>query len=83
MRELISNSSDALEKLRQRQLVGEPVEQPDLPLVIDIYTDEKQNALIIQVCSLLVGLMDQGHGYRYDGGRVDYQSGPYWALWIS
>jgi len=50
IRELISNSSDALEKLRHEQQVWGPenVSDPDLPLEINIYTDEVNNKLIIQ-----------------------------------
>jgi len=45
VRELISNASDALEKLRFEQNRGTPVSDPDLPLSIAITTD-KDNATV-------------------------------------
>ena len=47
IRELISNASDALEKLRYLQSSGQAVEQPELDLEISITADEKQNKIII------------------------------------
>ena len=49
LRELISNASDALEKLRHLQTTGEQgsVVDPDLPLEIKIETDELNNTLTI------------------------------------
>ena len=47
VRELISNSSDALEKLRHMQTTGEPVEDPDRPLEISISTDEEAGTVTI------------------------------------
>ena len=48
LRELISNASDALEKLRHVQVSGVDVNDKDLPLEIRIYTDEKNGAITIQ-----------------------------------
>jgi molecular chaperone HtpG len=45
IRELISNSADALEKLRFFQSSGKPVYQAELPLKISIQTDEKTNTI--------------------------------------
>lgn len=48
LRELISNASDALEKLRHEQVSGMAVTDKDLPLEIRIYTDEKNGTITIQ-----------------------------------
>ena len=48
LRELISNASDALEKLRHEQVSGVSVNDNDLPLEIRIYTDEKNGTITIQ-----------------------------------
>lgn len=48
LRELISNASDALEKLRHVQVSGVSVNDKDLPLEIRIYTDEKNGTITIQ-----------------------------------
>lgn len=48
LRELISNASDALEKLRHEQVSGMAVNDKDLPLEIRIYTDEKNGTITIQ-----------------------------------
>jgi TNF receptor-associated protein 1 len=45
IRELISNASDALEKVRFLQASGKPVHQPELPLKISIQTDETANTI--------------------------------------
>lgn len=49
LRELVSNASDALEKLRHIQTTGEQgnIVNPDLPLEIRIETDELNNTLTI------------------------------------
>jgi len=47
VRELISNASDALEKLRLKQLTENSVFQGDLPLEINITTDEEAKTLTI------------------------------------
>ncbi|KAJ0396936.1 hypothetical protein ATCC90586_003258 [Pythium insidiosum] len=47
IRELISNASDALEKLRHLQATGESVENPELEPQIVITTDENANTLTI------------------------------------
>ena len=52
LRELISNSSDALEKLRYLQLTGAVVEDPQGLLEIHIRTDENKKTFTIQVCGL-------------------------------
>ena len=47
LRELISNASDALEKLRYKQVLGE-VSAKDIPLEITITTDKDKKTLTIQ-----------------------------------
>jgi TNF receptor-associated protein 1 len=47
MRELVSNGSDALEKLRHLQVTGVETAQPELPLEIRIVRDEVGNTLTI------------------------------------
>lgn len=47
LRELISNASDALDKLRFRTSRGETPREPDLPLEIHITLDEKARTLTI------------------------------------
>jgi molecular chaperone HtpG len=50
VRELISNASDALEKLRHLQLAEKKeITDSELPLEINLTTDTKNNTLIIQV----------------------------------
>ncbi|KAI6647291.1 Heat shock protein 75 kDa, mitochondrial-like isoform X1 [Oopsacas minuta] len=61
LRELISNSSDALEKLRFLQVAGKEMEDPDIPLQITISPDGK-NKLTIE---------DTGIGMDY-GEMVEY-----------
>ncbi len=48
VRELVSNASDALEKLRHTQLTEKDVAEPDLALEINLTTDDKANTLTIQ-----------------------------------
>lgn len=48
VRELISNASDALEKVRYRRITGKELADPDLPLRINISADEGKKILIIQ-----------------------------------
>ncbi len=47
VRELISNASDALDKIRFKSIKGTDVEDSDLPLEIRIEPDEKKNILTI------------------------------------
>ncbi|AFM41234.1 molecular chaperone of HSP90 family [Desulfosporosinus acidiphilus SJ4] len=47
LRELISNSSDAMEKLRYTQLTGQEVYDRDLPLEIHIDTSEEDHTVTI------------------------------------
>jgi TNF receptor-associated protein 1 len=47
LRELVSNSADALEKFRHQQLLGEEVFDKDAPLEISINFDEKEHTLTI------------------------------------
>ncbi|MCL6610298.1 MAG: molecular chaperone HtpG [Peptococcaceae bacterium] len=47
VRELISNASDALEKFRLVSLMENDFRDKDLPLEINIETDEKENTLVI------------------------------------
>lgn len=48
IREIVSNSSDALEKLRQLQVTGNELSDADLPLEIHLTTDEEKGLFIIQ-----------------------------------
>ncbi len=48
VRELISNASDALEKLRHLKITEKDVHQDELDLEINIKTDEEANTLTIQ-----------------------------------
>lgn len=48
IRELVSNASDALEKLRYLQLTEKEVYDEDLPLEISITTDDKENTITIE-----------------------------------
>eukprot|EP01120_Amphizonella_sp_Union-15-10_P010819 TRINITY_DN4479_c0_g1_i1.p1 TRINITY_DN4479_c0_g1~~TRINITY_DN4479_c0_g1_i1.p1 ORF type:complete len:767 (-),score=205.53 TRINITY_DN4479_c0_g1_i1:16-2316(-) len=48
IRELISNASDALEKLRQKMQLGEDIEDEHQPLEVNIAVDEKNNTFTIQ-----------------------------------
>ncbi len=47
VRELVSNAADALEKLRLKQLTEHNIVDGDLPLEINITTDEENNTLTI------------------------------------
>jgi len=47
VRELISNASDALEKVRHLVSTGQTVESPDLPLEINLYCDKTAKTLTI------------------------------------
>jgi len=48
LRELVSNASDALNKLRFKQVTGETVQSPKLPLRIKIEVDEKEQTFSIE-----------------------------------
>ena len=48
VRELVSNASDALEKLRHTQLTEKNVHDDQLPLEINVTTDEKAKQITIQ-----------------------------------
>lgn len=48
IREIVSNSSDALEKLRHIQITGSSISDPELPLEIHLTTDEENGLFIIQ-----------------------------------
>jgi molecular chaperone HtpG len=48
IRELVSNASDALEKLRYIQLTEKDIFDDNLPLEIDISTDQKTNTITIR-----------------------------------
>ncbi len=47
IRELVSNGADALEKLRFVQTAGNTVFQSEIPLKIEVSTDEKENLITI------------------------------------
>jgi TNF receptor-associated protein 1 len=47
LRELISNANDAMEKIRYMQLTGQSVQDSDLPLEINITTDDVAHTLTI------------------------------------
>ena len=51
VRELISNASDALEKVRHLQLKGGKYDDQYLDLEIQLFTDEKKNTIVLQVTS--------------------------------
>lgn len=53
--ELISNASDALEKVRHLMVTSKDVCEPDLPLEIRISVDEKKKTFTIQVWTLIEG----------------------------
>ena len=55
LRELISNSSDALDKLRYLQVAGNEIQDPDIPLEITITTSDKK-----------LTIEDTGIGMDYD-----------------
>lgn len=57
MRELISNASDALEKLRYMELTNQQIVEPEKPLEIRIVTDEANNTLTITDAG--IGMNDQ------------------------
>lgn len=48
IRELVSNASDAMEKLRHLQLTENTVTDADLPLQVTITTDEEAKTLTIE-----------------------------------
>lgn len=48
VRELISNASDALEKTRHQQLLGNELENKERPLEINLFTDLAAKKLVIQ-----------------------------------
>lgn len=48
VRELVSNASDALEKLRYLQLTEKDIYDQELPLEISITTDDKENTITIE-----------------------------------
>ncbi len=57
LRELISNSSDALNKVRFKQVTGEKVQSPKLPAHIKIEVDEKEQTFSIE---------DTGIGMKFE-----------------
>jgi TNF receptor-associated protein 1 len=48
LRELISNASDSLEKLRHLQVTGSTIADPDIPLEISIIIDKEAKTLTIK-----------------------------------
>ncbi|MCB1092512.1 MAG: ATP-binding protein, partial [Verrucomicrobiae bacterium] len=57
VRELVSNASDALEKLRHLQLTEKEIFEPETPLEIRITTDEEAGTITIE---------DRGIGMSHD-----------------
>ena len=57
VRELISNASDACEKMRYLQMTGEKLSKADRPLQIDIHTDKA--ARTITLCDSGIGMTKQ------------------------
>eukprot|EP01103_Thecamoeba_quadrilineata_P000539 TRINITY_DN10469_c0_g1_i1.p1 TRINITY_DN10469_c0_g1~~TRINITY_DN10469_c0_g1_i1.p1 ORF type:complete len:698 (+),score=155.80 TRINITY_DN10469_c0_g1_i1:155-2095(+) len=57
LREIISNSSDALEKLRFKQLQNESITDPEQELHINIYVNKEDNTITIQDTG--IGMSDQ------------------------
>lgn len=57
LRELISNASDASEKLRHIQLTEKNIQDADLPLEINVSADEKENTITIQDAG--IGMTDE------------------------
>ena len=53
IRELISNSSDALEKLRLQQMTGSEIADSEVPLEIHIAVDDKKKTFTIQVYTVV------------------------------
>jgi len=64
VRELVSNASDALEKLRLKQLTGAAIYEPERELRIGIKTDDKAHTLTI--CDSGIG-MTEGEVVEYLG----------------
>lgn len=58
IRELISNASDALEKLRYMQMQGEEIVDKGLPLEIHIEVDDSKKTFTIQVCRLCISIIN-------------------------
>ena len=54
IRELISNASDAVEKLRYIQMSNEPLEDSHLPLEIHIASDDNKKTFTIQVFNFFI-----------------------------
>lgn len=57
LRELLSNASDALEKLRYLQSKGQEVRDPDQPLEIRIHADDQQG--ILEICDSGIGMSEE------------------------
>lgn len=58
IRELISNASDALEKLRYQQMTESEIRDLDVPLEIHIGVDEDKKTFTIQVLNTCLFLTD-------------------------
>lgn len=58
IRELISNASDALEKLRYQQMTDSEIRDSDVPLEIHIGVDEDKKTFTIQVITTCLFLTD-------------------------
>ena len=61
VRELVSNASDALEKLRLKQLTDSNIYQPDKPLEITVTTDKENKTITIADTGIGMTEADLGH----------------------
>jgi hypothetical protein len=65
LRELVSNASDALEKLRHTQVMGEEIQDPALPLEIRIFVNEAAGTITLQDTGYGMTRWEQSSSYVY------------------